>query len=137
MAITVGTELAAFGFTKPTGPSEHSTITVEAETESCFVNVDFTGTYAQADDATFAPAAIIQAAKRDGKTVTILQAAFCSAGVSAAGVIYGANACVNAAGTVTCELTAEDLTTEYANATPIAAGIRPVCFLVTYHQPIG
>lgn len=137
MAITVGTALDAFGFTKPTGPSEASTISsTETETESCYITVDYTGTYASGDDSTFNPLAVIQAHKRDGKTPVILGAVFCSAGLDSAGVIYGAGPTTAiVAGLITAPLTAEDLTTERADGA-ITAGDRPVCWLVTYHQPI-
>lgn len=138
MAVVTGTVQSAFGFTKPTGPSlQHTISSVKRELESCFVTVEFAaGTYASADDANFNPVSKIQAAKRDGKTPVILQAAFVSSG-DENGSKRGAAACaVSGGATVTCGLTQEDLTTERADGAMSATWNRPMTFLVTYYQTI-
>jgi len=141
MAIVTATEIQAFGFTTPTGPSENSTISgAEHETLGCYVTLEWTsGTYAQADDATFNPATAIQDSLRDGKTITVLSASLASAGRSAAGPIVGGGLVSGvAANVVTLPLVQEDLTTEYADATGVpAAWDRPICMYVVFHRPIN
>ena len=139
MAISVATELTAFGFTTPTGPSPNSTISAaENETLSCFVTMQFDAqTYAQADDATFNPATVIESAQRNGKTVTVLGAAFVSAAQAADGTIVGGGVVSDiTSNVVTMPLTLEDLTSEFTDATLVPAFDRPLCMLVTYHQLI-
>lgn len=136
MAVVVGTIDSVSGFNLPSGPSLHSTISAdEHETECCVVHVTWlSGTYASGDDANFSPATAIQTAKRDGKTVTILQACFMSAG-DENGAVVGADACAVSAGVITAGLTQEDLATERADGAMSATWNRPMAFCVTYHQP--
>jgi ABC-type nitrate/sulfonate/bicarbonate transport system permease component len=139
MAISVATELEAFGFSAPLGPSSKSTISAdEHETMSCMITMQWDSqTYAQADDATFSPKTLIEDSMRNGKTVTILQAAFVSAGEAADGTIIGAGACTVAANVVTMPLTSEDLSTEFTDATAVPdLSVRPLCCLVTFHMPV-
>jgi hypothetical protein len=104
-----------------------------------------TTAYATADDATFAPATVIQNALRDGRTATILDACVVAPGIyylstattTLVPVSAGPNTSISS-GTVTHPLTAEDLTTEMTNATALntASFPVPITFQVTFHVPV-
>jgi hypothetical protein len=129
MAVVVGTVQEAFDFTEAQGPGA-ATVKVM----NCKVNVAWTaGTYAQADDANFVPATVIQDERRNGKTVTILSACAAAPG-DENGTVIGAGACTVAAGTVTCPLTQADLTTERANGAMNATWNKPITFNVTFTE---
>jgi hypothetical protein len=131
MAVVVGTVQEAFDFTEAQGPGA-ATVKVM----NCKVNVIWpTGTYAQADDANFVPATVIQDERRNGKTVTILSANFAGAG-DENGTVIGAGACAVSTGTITCPLTQADLTTERANGAMSGASLwnKPITFNVTFTE---
>ncbi len=131
MAVVVGVVGDAYDFSEAQGPAG-ATVKVM----HCLVNVTYpTGTYATADDSNFAPAAAIQS-RRNGKTPTILQAAFYSPG-DENGVVIGAGACTVSGGTVTNPLTQADLTTERANGAMASAlnWNRPVSYKITFTEP--
>ncbi len=141
MATVNGTVLSAFGFTTATGPGEPLTISAaEQQVKCCFVTVEWTsGTYAALDDADFQPKAVIEAAQRNARAVTILQACFVQAGVegtAGTAASVGADACAVAANVVTCALTQEDMSTEHADGAMEAVWDRPITFCVTYHEEI-
>ncbi len=129
MATVHGTVQEAFAFTEAEGPGA-ATVKVM----NCRVNVTYpTGTYASAGNADFAPATVIQNERRNGKTVTILQACFAGAG-DENGTVIGAGACVNTSGTVAHELTQADLTTERADGAMSATWNKPITFCVTFTE---
>ena len=134
MAIVEGTTVAVSQFTQANGASLLHTVSgVENEVESCMCSVQWTtGTYDQADDATFEPAQAIQESKRTGKTITILQAALLASG-DEEGAVVSAGACTVAANVITCELLQEDFTERAATAMG-ATWDRPIAFQVTYRQ---
>lgn len=145
MAISTATVQRAYGFT--TDRQEHVTISsVEYQVMHCYVDCIYnTVDYAQANDATFAPAAKIQAARRNGKTPTILQASYVAPGrlylaaASTTPVLVGAGLATNSAGTVTHALTQEDQTTEMANAYVLSTSVwdKPIKFSVTFLEPLS
>jgi hypothetical protein len=128
MTVVAGTVQDAFDFAEAQGPSAAA-----VKVMTCKVNVIWpTGTYASGDDANFAAATKI-ATRRNGKTPTILQASPLSPGDENGTVIF-AQACANAAGTVTCGLTQADLTTERANGAMSAVWNKPITFSVTFTE---
>jgi len=145
MAISAATVQRAYGFT--THRQEHVTISaVEYQVMECLVDCVYTTTdYATANDSTFAPATKIAAARRNGKTPTILQACYVAPGrmylaaASTTAVLVGADACTNSAGTVTNALTAEDQTTEMTNGTVLSTSVwdKPVTYRVTFLEPLS
>jgi hypothetical protein len=136
MAVVVGSVQEAFGFTEAVGPSLQ-VVSSAKKVQHCFVTVIWpTGTYAQADDANFAPATVIQNERRNNKTITILQAAFVSPG-DENGATVGAGACSNSAGTITCPLIQADMSTERANGAVSATWNRPITFCVSYYESIA
>ncbi len=136
MAVVVGSVQEAFGFTEAVGPSLQ-VVTNTKKVMHCFVTVTWpTGTYAQADDANFAPATVIQNERRNNKTVTILQAAFVSPG-DENGATIGAGACANTSGTVLCPLLQSDLSTERTNGALSATWNRPLTFCVSFYESIS
>ena len=87
-----------------------------AQVMSCFVDVMWTGTYVQADNVdVLSVDAAIQASLRDGKTVTLLDAAFAYPG-DEAGTVIGAKTVAVSTSDITAELTGSDLTTEHTGA---------------------
>jgi hypothetical protein len=144
MAIAVGTVLRAYDFECVKGtPLTHTVSSNAVVVKKCNVDVQWvTGAYAQANDATFAPAAKILEMKRDGKAVTILQASPVDPGrfyVTATPTTITtpfALACANSGGTVTCALTGSDLTTELTDGLDLTTltWTRPITFSVTYHE---
>ena len=138
MAALVGVVKEAFGFHEVVGPSLPTTTgTTASKMIGCFVTVEFSaGTYAQADDATFAPATVIQNERRSGKTITIRQAAIASPG-SENGTTVAAGACTVSSGTVTCPLLTVDLSTEHANAAMSSNWTRAMTFFVSFTEPLG
>ena len=134
MATVVGTVVAVANYSQANGPSLLHTVSgVENEVESCIVHVEWvSGTYAGADDANFSPATAIEASKRSGKSVTILQASYVASG-DEDGAVLAAGACFVAANVVTCELLQEDFT-ERSNGAMSATWERPIAFSVSYRQ---
>jgi hypothetical protein len=141
MAISTGTELRAYAFEELR--SNSYTDTSEYEVLTCKVDVEFkTVAYADANDATFVPATIIQNTLRDGKTVTILQAAVVAGGeyslsaTPTTKVLVGAGACTNSSGTVTVPLLAEDWSAEIGTiALNTSTWHAPMTFQVTFKRP--
>lgn len=137
MAAVSGTVKRAYGFTTVRNDQVSTTDTSEYVVWGCFVDVTFpSGTYAQADNATFAPATVIAATLRDGKTPTILQAAFADAG-NENGAIVGAGACAVSSGTVTTPLLKENLTDEHDDGAMSATWNRAITFYVSYKVLTG
>ena len=143
MAISAATVQRAYDFTVLR--QDHYTTTDEYEVVTCKVDCIYATTdYAQANDATFAPATAIQNASRDGLTPTILQACMVAPGMlrtaaaSTTVVLIGADACTNSGGTVTHQLTTEDMSTELANAYVLstATWVKPITFQVTFMRKL-
>lgn len=135
MTAVVGSVQEAWGFHEVLGPGPalaSSTIKLIG----CYVSVTWpTGTYASGTDATFAPATVIQNERRNGKTVTIRQAAFAGAG-DENGANITAAACTNSSGTITVQLNRDDLTTEHADGSMNATWNRPLTFFVSFTESV-
>jgi hypothetical protein len=135
MAVVVGSVQQAFGFAPVVGPGP-SLASSTIRLMHCFVTVTWpTGTYASGDDATFAPATVIQNERRNGKTVTIRQACFVGAG-DENGANITAAACTNSSGTVTVQLNRDDITTEHADGAMSAVWNRPLTFCVSFTEAV-
>lgn len=128
MAVVTGTLVDVFGITTPTGPHRESGGT---NIYSAYITATFSGTYAQADNAQIlAVDASIQSALRDGRTVTLLDAAFAAPG-DEAGTAIGAKTVAVSGSDLTMELTGADMTTEHAGAA-LGTMAYGVCFFVTF-----
>ena len=139
MAVTVGTVQRAYGFTRPHGMEHNTTDTaVEYENECCFVDVVFQGVdYVQADDAEFDPSAVIEAARRDGKTITVLGASGAGYGQESAGVFSIPDVVTSVAANVCLvPLLLEDATTERAATAMGTAWTKAIPFFVWYKVPV-
>jgi hypothetical protein len=144
MAISAATVLRAYDFQRLRSHT-HTISAVEYDVMTCKVDCEYiTTAYAVANDATFAPATMIQNALRDGRTATILDACVVAPGryylaatpTTIVPVSAGPNTSVTT-GTVTHPLTAEDLTTEMTDTTALntATFVDPITFQVTFHVP--
>lgn len=128
MAAVTGTVQSVALHSTPFGPKKDSS---GNEVLACLVVVTFAGTYAAADDSSTASVnTAIANARRDGKTVTLIDACFCAPG-SLAGSIVGANSTAVSGGTVTAQLTGSDLSTELANGA-LGTWDHGIGFYVTY-----
>jgi hypothetical protein len=123
---------------RPHGQEPNTTDTVEYEIECCFVDVEFNaGTYAQADDADFDPSAVIEATKRDGKTITVLGCSCAGIGNEGSSVLVGADVITSVtSNTVLVPLLLEDLTTERGASAMGTAWDKAIPFFVCYKQPV-
>lgn len=128
MATVAGTIQNVFGFTTPAGPKVNGSGNA---IQSCFITATFSGTYAQADNAQIAAVgAGIAAVRRDGKTVTLVQACLAFPG-DEAGSIVGAKTVAVSTDALTMELTTSDLSTEHSGAA-LGTFNAPIGFFVTY-----
>ena len=136
MAAVSGTVQQAFNVGPVTGPGP-AVIASADRVMCCFVEVIWpTGTYSTGSGkATFAPGTVIQTERRNGKTVTILQAAFVGAG-DENGSNIGAGACTNSGGTITCELLKDDLSTAHTDTAMSATWNRPLTFCVSFYETV-
>ena len=140
MAISAATVLRAYDFDRLR--DQLHTSTDEYEVMTCKVDCEYvTVAYATANDSTFAPATIIAAALRDGRTPTIIDSCFVAPGqysLSATPTTYvlaGAGPCTTVSnGTITNPLTAEDLSTEMTDTTALntATWQIPITYQVTF-----
>ena len=128
MATLHGTVVAVHGITNPSGPVVDS---AGAMIQCCYLHVNFTGTYAQANDADvlLVPAAIA-GFMHDGRTITILQAAMAAPG-DEAGTPIGIQAATVSSTTISFQLSDGALTAEHANAA-LGAFTRPIAIFVVY-----
>jgi len=117
MAAVTNSNTQVHGFTTPAGPAPAVTSSTVI-LMGCYLVTEFTGTYAAADNATIAAKTAIENARRNGKTVTIRDAALSSAAVETlAGVDanLGAKTIATDGTAITLELTQNDLSTERAD----------------------
>ncbi len=100
---------------------------------SCVIAATFTGTYAQADDATItAIPTAIQNSRRDGKTVVMLGMTMESPGLEGTTPIGAGPLFTLSGGTAAVfPLTTSDMSTEHAGAA-LSTFTRPILFRVTY-----
>jgi len=126
MAIVVGVVSAKHGSTKPVGPLPSITITTEQEVFVHYVEVIWpAGTYAQADDASFDPTAVLESSQ-SGKTYTVLGACCAGHGDEDGAIVHLGIVISITANVVLAPLTTEDGTTEHANAALSATWNRPI-----------
>jgi len=142
MAVSTGTVLRAYEFQELR--SDSYTDTSEYEVLTCKVDVEFkTVAYATGDDATFAPATVIQNTLRDGQTATIIAAAVVAGGkytlsaTPTTEALVGATTATVSAGTVTTQLSLEDWSTELTNGTALntSTWLYPLTYQVTFKRP--
>jgi hypothetical protein len=128
MAVVAGTVVDVWGYTAPFGPVNTSTGT---QVLGCFISATFTGTYAQADDASITSlTTTISTRMHSGKTVVLLDACGAAPG-DEAGTAIGAMGTSVSGSTLTCTLTDGTLAAEHANAA-LGSFNRGVCFFVMY-----
>ena len=100
----------------------------------CYVSGMFSGTYVQNDNAQFTgvggASGAIASSRRDGKTVTLLDACFCAPG-DEAGTKLGAKTVAVSTADITCELTGSDMSTEHTGAA-LGTMTEPVVLRVSY-----
>lgn len=126
MAVVSGTIQNIWGHTTVLGPSADSS---GNPVLGCFVSATFSGTYSQSDKAAIsAVATAIQNSRRDGKTVTLIDAACASAAVT--GTTMGAKATAISTADITCDLSKTTLLVEHDAATVINS--NPIAFFVLY-----
>lgn len=119
-----------FGYTAPTG---NKRTTAGLPIECCFVQVRASGTYAAGDGFTCANVhTAIQNARKDGKTVAIVNASAAHPGVYNGSQI-DAKTVASSGNTITGLFTTGDLSTEWSNgAMTLAAFTDPVTLFVRY-----
>lgn len=99
------------------------------------------GTYAQANNSQIqAVTTAIQNSRRNGKTVTLVDAMVCQPALTTDGYILGAKTLAISTADITFELTISaslntlDMSTEYGDATAIKAQGTPMGFLVSFTE---
>lgn len=98
---------------------------------TCVVTATFAGTYAQSDNAQITGLnTSIQNSRRDGRTVTLVDAMMEHPG-DEAGTVIGAKTVAISTNDLTAELTGSDLSTEHANAA-LGSFVAPIGFRVSY-----
>lgn len=114
MPTVAATNFQIHGFTTPNGFQKASD---GKQVVGCFVSFrTLAGTYAAADDATLSGVgAAIAASRRDGRTVTLMQAAMAAPGKKADGTVIGTLAPTVSSDAIIVPLTQADLSTEHAN----------------------
>jgi hypothetical protein len=127
MAVTSGT-ISSIDFVTPTGARFNGS---NNQVMGCFLTATFSGTYDQgADSQILTVTTAIQNKRRDGKTVTLLDAAFAAPG-DEAGTVIGAKTLAVSGSGLTMELTQSDLSTEHS-AAALGSFNVPIAFFVTF-----
>ena len=128
MAVVSGSNISVFAHTAPSGPRFDSS---NKSVFNCYIACEFTGTYAQGDNAAVAAVTTaIADSLRSGETIALLDAAFAAPGMESTTAIGAKTVAVSGTG-LTMELTGADMSTEHANAA-LATFTRPMMFFVTY-----
>lgn len=128
MAVLEATNVSVFNHSTVTGPRVTS---ANKRIFSCYVTGEFTGTYAQADNARFTNLHTeIANSLRSGSAVALVDAAFAQIGSESDGTLLGAKTVAVSGSNVTMELTTGDLSTEHGNAAIV--NDDPLAFAVTY-----
>lgn len=129
MATLSGSNIQVYGHTTSTGPIYDS---AGKAVWNCFLTCEFSGTYAQADNANILLVTdAIADSLRSGETIALLSAAFSSPGIEATNTVLGAKTVAVSGTGLTLELTGADLSTERANGA-LGTMVRPLNFYVTY-----
>lgn len=129
MAAVTGTIRRVFGHETPAGPQR---TTAGAEIKCCKIACTFAGTYAAADNASqSAVHTAIADSLKDGKTISVHSAKLAAIG-DLNGSKIGAKTVAVSSNTMTAELTAGDLSTEWSDGAMSTAWNAPIVFDVTY-----
>lgn len=114
MATVAVTNFQIHGYTTPNGFQKASD---GKQVVGCFLSFrTLAGTYAAADDATLsAVGAAIAANRRDGRTVTLLDACMAAPGKKSDGTVIGTLGATISTDAIIVPLTQPDLSTEHAN----------------------
>lgn len=127
MAVVDGTITGVSLYETPGGPAENGT---GVEVQSCVITATFSGTYASENAEILAVPTAIQNSRRDGKTVTLLQAMMEFPG-DEAGTVIGAKSVAVSTADLTMDLTQSNLTSEHAGAL-LGTMTKPIGFRVLY-----
>lgn len=128
MAVVNGSNVSVFGHTAPHGIRKDSSGNLYY---GCYVSANFTGTYAQADNAQIQNVhTAIAGSLRSNRTITLIDAAFAAPG-NEAGAFLGAKTVAISTNDITFELTSGETTTEHANAA-VGAMTEPLVLFVSY-----
>lgn len=128
MATLSGSNISVFDHTAPSGPSFDSS---NKSVFNCRISAEFTGTYAQGDNANILlVTTAITDSLRSGETIALLDAAFAHPGMEGTTILGAKTVAVSGTG-LTLELTGADLTTEHANAA-LGTVTKPIMFFVAY-----
>lgn len=134
----ITSSLTAFGFTTPAGPETSSSESPVGRMETCFVAMNFTGTYATGTGYSITNAQMqsaISGVKRDGGTIEIVGVAPAFFGIegTSSKVISGPVTYAAIGNAITGLLYGPDLSTEHA-AAALSAFASPVGFVVTFNS---
>lgn len=125
MAVVSGTIKNVWGHSAVLGPAADSS---GNPVLSCFISATFTGTYAAENAQILAVPTAIQNSRRDGKTVTLIDA--CCASPAVSGTAMGADTVAVSTADLTMNLTKTTLLAEHDAATVINE--TPLAFFVLY-----
>jgi ribonuclease PH len=129
MATVSGTIVAVHGHTTSTGPARTS---AGKRIFNCHVVAEFSGTYAQSDNAQISDVDdAIASALHTGSTVALVDAAFAQAGIEGTNTVIGAKTVAVSGSNITCELTGGDLSTEHSSSA-LGTPARGIDFFVSY-----
>lgn len=129
MAVLTATNVQVFEHSTSTGKMVDSS---GKEIWSCKFTCEFSGTYAQGDNAAVsALTTTIADSLRSGDTIALLDASFVQAGIEGTNTAIGAKTVAVSGTGLTLELTGADMSTEHANAA-LGTIVRPLCFSATY-----
>jgi hypothetical protein len=129
MATLSGSNIQVSGHTTVTGPSYDSS---GKAVFGCHITCEFSGTYAQSDNANvLLVTTAIADSLRTSDTIALLDAAFAAPGIEGSSTVIGAKTVAVSGTGLTMELTGADLSTEHANAA-LSALSKPLAFYITY-----
>jgi hypothetical protein len=132
MAVLDGTIKSVFGFTSPTAQLMTGD-TVPQEQRVCFITAEFSGTYAQGENATITGVDdAIADHGHQGKTVTLIGAMPAGSGLEGTdeyGVLQ--TSLTVSGGDITCQLSDPTLIAEH-DSSALGTSNRPVCVAVSY-----
>lgn len=128
MAVLEATNVSVSDYTTVTGPRVTS---ADKRIFLCHVTAEFTGTYAQGDNARITSLHTeIANSLRNGSTVALVDACFAQIGAESDGTLLGAKTVAVSGNNVTLELTTGDLSTEHASAAIV--NDTPLAFAVSF-----
>jgi hypothetical protein len=129
MAVLSGSNIQVFEHSTSTGPMFDSS---GKQIWTCKLVCEFSGTYAQSDNAAVAAVTtVIADSLKSGDTIALLDASFAQAGIEGTSTAIGAKTVAVSGTGLTLELTGADMSTEHANAA-LGTMVRPLCFSITY-----